>query len=170
MLGDIEEDALGAVELDLEAAYSVRALVHVVFAAQALELLGNLVDVLDQDAEMMQAGIVEALADLVGLEPKDRQVDRPVAQMVAVGERSVALADLSEIKRLLVKLSHRVGIFGGDGDVTKLGHFELRFLRIIPPPLCPGLATARPPPSHARRCRRARARGHRTSSRNSRLG
>ena len=38
---------------------------------------------------MVQAGIVEALAELVGLEPQDRQIDRAVAQMVAIGERPV---------------------------------------------------------------------------------
>ena len=69
MLGDIEEDALGTAELDLEAADPVPALVHVMLAAQALELPCDLLDILDQDAEMMQAGVVEALADLVGLEP-----------------------------------------------------------------------------------------------------
>src|SRR6516162_7209265 len=42
--------------------------------------------------------------------------------MVAVSERSIALAYLLEIKRLLVELSHRVGIPRSDGDVTKLGH------------------------------------------------
>ena len=69
MLGDIEENALGAVELDLEAADPVRALVHIMLAAQAFELLCNLLYILDEDAEMMQARLVEALADLVGLEP-----------------------------------------------------------------------------------------------------
>ena len=48
-------------------------------ATQALELLCHLVDILDKYAEMVQAGVVEALADLVSLEPQDRQVDRPVA-------------------------------------------------------------------------------------------
>jgi predicted ATP-grasp superfamily ATP-dependent carboligase len=69
MLGDIEEDAFWAIELDLEAPDPVAALVHVMLAAQALELLCDLLDVLDENAEMMQAGIVEALAELVGLEP-----------------------------------------------------------------------------------------------------
>ena len=73
----------------------------------------------------VQAGVVEALADLVGLEPQDRQIDRPIAQMIAVGERPIGLADLLEIERLLVELGHRVGIFRCDGDVTKLGHFTL---------------------------------------------
>src|SRR5512133_2755945 len=47
MLGDVEQDALGAVELDLEAADPLRiGLVHVVLAAERLDLLGGLVDIL----------------------------------------------------------------------------------------------------------------------------
>ncbi len=87
-------------------------------AAQALDFLRELLDVIDQDTEMVQSGVVETLADLVGLEPEDRQVDGSIAQMVAIGERSVALADLLEIERLFVELGHRVGILRGDRDVT----------------------------------------------------
>src|SRR6516162_5289947 len=93
MFGDIEEDALGAIEFDLEPADPVGTLVHVMPAAQSLELLCGLSDVFDENAEMVQAGVVEALAELVGLEAQDRQVDRPVAEMVAVGQRPVGLAD-----------------------------------------------------------------------------
>ena len=81
MFGDVEEHAFGAVKLDLEPADAVAGLVHVVLAAQCLDLLREFLDVVDEDAEMVQAGIVEAFADLVGLEPQDRQIDRPVAQV-----------------------------------------------------------------------------------------
>src|SRR4030088_1921058 len=48
VLGDVEQDALGAVELDLEAADPLRVgLIHVVRAAEGLDLLGGLVDILD---------------------------------------------------------------------------------------------------------------------------
>src|SRR5438552_11912842 len=70
MLGDVEEDALGAVELDLEAADPGAVLVHVMFAAQPFELLGGLVDILDEDPEMVQAGVVQTFAELVGLKPQ----------------------------------------------------------------------------------------------------
>ena len=81
---------------------------------------------------MVQAGIIETLADLVGLEPQDRQIDRPVAQMIAIGERPVGLADLLEIERLLIELGHRIGVLGGDGDVTQLGHVLLLVHRSTP--------------------------------------
>jgi len=46
----------------------------------------------------------------------------PVAQVIAIGERPVGLADLLEIERLLVELGHCIGVLGGNGDVTQLGH------------------------------------------------
>ena len=48
MFGDIEEDALGAIELDLEAADPVSTLIHVMLAAQSLEPLGDLLDIIDE--------------------------------------------------------------------------------------------------------------------------
>src|SRR6516165_10075978 len=41
--------------------------------------------------------------------------------MVAVGERSVGLADLPEIERLPVEVGHRVGILRSNGDMAQLG-------------------------------------------------
>src|ERR1700730_772532 len=122
MLGDVEEHTFGAVEFDLETAEPVAVLVHVMLAAQALELLGGFVDVLDQDAEMVQAGVIQALAELVGLEPQDRQVDRAVAQMMPISERPIVRADDLEVESLYIEIGHRVRILGGDGNVTKLGH------------------------------------------------
>src|SRR5437870_310331 len=82
MLGDIEEHALRAVEFLFEIA-GVRlflAAVDVIVGAERLELLGEFGDILDQYAEMMDPAIVEALAELVGLEFEDRHVKRAVAQ------------------------------------------------------------------------------------------
>src|SRR5208283_4650056 len=126
MFGDVEEDAFGAVKLYLEAAGArgVR-LVHVVLAAEALQLPARLLDILDQHAEMMQPGVVHIPDELVGLEPQDRQIDRAVAQMVAIGERSVVRADDLEVKRLYIEIGHRVRILGGDGDVAQFGHYSL---------------------------------------------
>src|SRR5204863_4081658 len=69
VFGDVEKHAFGAVQLDLEPAGAVAGLVHVMLAAQRLDLLREFLDVVDEDAEMVQAGIVETFADLVGLEP-----------------------------------------------------------------------------------------------------
>jgi hypothetical protein len=78
MFGDVEEHAFRAIELDLEAAGEIVRPLHVMLAAERLELSGGSLDVLDEDAEMVQPGIIEALADLIGLEFEDRQIDRPV--------------------------------------------------------------------------------------------
>src|SRR6185312_10846904 len=123
VLGDIEQDALRPVELCLEPAGAVGVrLVHVMLAAKALDDLGALFHVLDQDAEMVQPGVVHAFADLVALEAQNRQVDRAVAQMVPVGERPVTRAHDLEVECLAVEIGHRVRVLGGDGDVAELGH------------------------------------------------
>ena len=97
------------------------------FAAQPFELLGGLVDILDEDPEMVQAGVVQTFAELVGLKPQDRQVDRAVAQMVTISQGPIVRADDLEVESLYIEVSHRIGIFSGDGNVTKLGHTELLF-------------------------------------------
>src|SRR5437868_10986461 len=119
MLGDVEEDALGAIKLDLETTDPVAVLVHVMLAAETLEPLCGFVDILDEDAEMVQAGVVETLAELVGLEPQDRQVDRAVAQVLAIGEGAVVRADDPEVDRFYLELAHRVGLLYSDGYLTK---------------------------------------------------
>src|SRR5580698_10006079 len=124
MLGDIEQHTLGAVEFLLEIAglMPVLPLVDVVLGAHALELFFERLDVFDQHAEMMQAAIIHALAELVGLELQDRHVERAVAEEHAIGQIAVRPADFLEVEGLLVELGHRLGIFGGDRDVTELGH------------------------------------------------
>ena len=74
MLGYVQEHAFRAVQLDLEPADPVAGLVHVMSAPQCLDLLREPLDVVDEDAEMVQAGIVETLADLVGLERIARSI------------------------------------------------------------------------------------------------
>ena len=71
---------------------------------------------------MVQPGIVHALADLVGLEAQHGEIDRAVAQMMAVGERTVTGAHHLEIERLAIEIGHRVRVLGGDRDVAQLGH------------------------------------------------
>src|SRR5436309_7019563 len=70
MLGDVEQDAFRPEELLLEIAglVPVLPLVDVVAGAEALELLRELVDILDQDTEMMDAAKIHALTELGGLE------------------------------------------------------------------------------------------------------
>src|SRR5438132_11904611 len=125
MLGDVEEHIFGAVELDFETADALAVLVHVVLAAETLEPLCGLVDILDEDAEMVQAGVVETLAELVGLELEDRQVEGAVAEENAVGEHALWPPDDLEVKRLHVELRHLLRILCGDGDVAQLRHYNL---------------------------------------------
>src|SRR5260221_4344264 len=91
VLGDVEQDVLGPVELLLEIAglVALLALVDVMLGAEALELLREFLYVLDQHAEMMDAAELHALAELVALELQDRHVQRAVAEEHAVGEHAV---------------------------------------------------------------------------------
>ena len=127
MLGDVKEHALGAVELLFEVAGTLLLLiaVDVILGAQALQPLREFADILHQHAKMMDAAIVETLAELVGLEFEDRQVEGAVAQEHAIGKHPVRPSDLREVEGLLVELGHLLRIFRGDGDVTQLGHGNL---------------------------------------------
>jgi len=58
MLGDVEEDTFGAVEFDLETADTVAVLVHVMLAPSPSSFLAAFLDIFDQDAEMVQAGVI----------------------------------------------------------------------------------------------------------------
>src|SRR6266481_7046684 len=127
MFGDVEEHAFGAVEFLFEIA-GVRPLqvtVDVIFSPEALEPFREFADIFDQHAKMMDAAVVETLAELVGLEFEDRHVEGAVAQEHAIGQRPVRPPDLLEVEGLLVELRHLLRIFRGDGDVTQLGHGNL---------------------------------------------
>src|SRR4029077_5094047 len=127
MLGDVKEHALGAVELlfEVTGARLLLTAVDVILGTEALQPLRELADIFDQHAEMMDAAIVETLAELVGLEFEDRQVEGAVAQEHAIGKHPVRPSDLREVEGLLVELGHLLRIFRGDGDVTQLGHGNL---------------------------------------------
>src|SRR5205823_1466435 len=127
MLGDVEEHALGAVELLLEIAgiWLLLGAVGVILRAEALQPLREFTDIFDQNAKMMDAAVVETLAELIGLEFEDRHVEGAVTQKHAVGKRSVRPPDLLEVEGLLVEFGHFLRIFRGDGDVTQLGHGTL---------------------------------------------
>jgi hypothetical protein len=60
MIGDIEDHLVGAVELGLvESFVALRALGEA-FGAEILDLFGGSIDILDQDAEMMDAAEIES--------------------------------------------------------------------------------------------------------------
>src|SRR5215831_18394449 len=106
MFGDIEEDALRTVELffEIPGIWLLLAAVYVILRAEVLELLGEFADIFDQHAKVMDAAVVETLAELVGLEFEDRHVKGAVAEEHAVGEHSVRPPDLLEVEGLLVEL------------------------------------------------------------------
>jgi hypothetical protein len=127
VLGDVEQDPLRAVELlfEIPGLWIDLGAVDVMFGAEAFELLREFVDIFDQHAKMMDAAVVEALPQLVGLEFEDRHVERAVAQKYAIREHPVGPPDLLEVERLLVEIGHLLRVFRGYRDVTQLGHRNL---------------------------------------------
>ena len=96
---DIEHGAIGALKLDLEEAFAVAfVLPHAALGAKGLELLDGLVGVIDKDAEVVHSREFHTLADLVGLKLEDGEVQRAVAQEIAIRQRArwASFADLLE--------------------------------------------------------------------------
>src|SRR5947209_3783217 len=129
VLRDVEDGPVGAAELGLEERVRLAdILLHEAGRAHLLELLHVGVEIVDEDAEMMDADIVEPLPELVDvLELEDREIERPVAQVVAPGDPLVAVAaagaaDLLEVERLLVELGGLVRVVRRQRDVTDLRH------------------------------------------------
>src|SRR5713101_9227964 len=123
MLRDIEYDAVGSSEFDFEMvnARTFRR-AHEAFGAHRFEPRGPFLDVVNQQAEMMQSGVVEALTELVRpAELQDRHVGGAVAQKVAVGQLARDLAHLLEAERAFVELRGDVGILRRDRDVSNRG-------------------------------------------------
>src|SRR5206468_4011524 len=135
-LGDVDGDAVGAAVLHLDVAVALCAagvaahaerLVDVVAARRVRggEPLGGVVEIVDLEAEVMDAGPVLAPLDaghLVVLELEDGEVDLAVGQVVAAGVRIVDAADLLQSEHVDVELRGRVGILRGQRDVPDLRH------------------------------------------------
>src|ERR1700732_4651187 len=102
VLGDVEQHAFRPVELLLEVSRLLAAvpLVDVMLGAEALQLLRELLDIFDQDSEMVHAGVVHALAELIALEFENRQVEGAVAEEHAIGKDPIRAAYLLEIECL----------------------------------------------------------------------
>ncbi len=99
----------------------------------------------------MDAPVVEALAELVGLEFEDRYVEGAVAEEHAVREHPIRPTDLLEIERLLVEFGHLLRVFRGNGDVTQLGHINLLALLMLQPTTTGALSKLHKPGAKAER-------------------
>src|SRR5216683_3384002 len=123
MLRDIEHDAVRPAEFDFEMviARTFRR-AHEAFGAHRFEPRGPCLDVVNQQAEMMQPGVVEALAELVRpAELQHRHVGGAVTEEVAMRQLARDLAHLLEAECALVELRGGVGILRRDRDVANRG-------------------------------------------------
>src|SRR6266849_6503046 len=144
MFRDIEHDAVGSVELDLDVAAG-RILVRLeeAFGAESLDLRDPSVEIaVDEHAEVMRSGVIEALAELVesaGLELQQSHIEGAVCQVVPVGLAGAELADFLEGEGALIEFCGGVGVARRQRDMTNPGHlissdrlaveryFEIRF-------------------------------------------
>src|SRR5262249_6812982 len=76
MLREIEDDTIGAAEFRLEVGAGHRRVgLHEAGRSHLLKLPGEFLDIVDEDAEMMDAGIIETAAELIDvLKFEDREV------------------------------------------------------------------------------------------------
>src|SRR5450830_529736 len=122
VIGEVADDAVGILVFDFvkDVAFD-RHFAHVVFAAGLLDLLARIDDVVDPDADVMQADELAATiaGGFVGLVVQQRQRHGAVAQIDAARQRRIGLAYLLEAESLLIKLGRFPGIGNGDSDVTQ---------------------------------------------------
>src|SRR5258705_4621354 len=141
-LGDIDGDPVRADVLHLDigeaagAAHTERGVdVIAPLGADGGELLGDALEALDLEAEVVDAGPVLAALDTrhhVVLELEDGQVELAVGEEVSAGVRVVDLADLLHPEHVHVELRGGVGIGGGQRDVLDLAHGGLSSGSLLP--------------------------------------
>src|SRR5262249_34416298 len=129
--GDVEDDAVGAAKLE----FGMRAGWHLACPLDAgrahrLELAGPFLGVVDHHAEVVDADVVDARAELVGRGLEDRKVERTVGEKNAGRARRLVrlvgieaeAAQLTEAERLLVELGGLARMIAGERDVADLQH------------------------------------------------
>src|SRR5688500_10283597 len=128
VLRDIEDHAVGVLELALEVAVSLVAEVEEELTAGCLDLFLRLREVLDLDAEVMRADEGLAFLDIGGglaafaFEIEQRHVDDAVAHVDRRADVEIFAADLLDLENLGVELGRLVEVFDADGDVAQTGH------------------------------------------------
>src|SRR5512134_836183 len=132
VLGEIDGDAVGPGEFDLDVAallHVFRSRVGTVHGARLLDARARLRHVLHLDAEVVHAGVARrALGDsgVLALELQDGDVHMAVAQVIALGGRGVELADLLQAEALHIEPRRCLRIPGADRNVAYACHGRLR--------------------------------------------
>src|SRR5262249_39600462 len=131
-LGHVHRDPVGGRVLDLDVRVAVAA-AHAEGGVDVLarrgadrgQLLGDLLEALDLEAEVMDAGPVLAALDTrhrVVLELEDGEVQIAVGEVETARVRVVDLAHFFHAEHVDVELRGGVGVGGGERDVLDLRH------------------------------------------------
>src|SRR5580698_3354944 len=139
VLGNIENDAVGILELALEIAVTLIAEIEKEFAAGRLDALLGLDEIVDLEAEMVRAdktfGIFQVRGRGAGAGRKVEQgeIDRAVAHVDGRADIQILAGDALEVEHGLVEFCRLVEIVHADGEMAQTGHGKLPCLaeRII---------------------------------------
>src|SRR6267378_2059899 len=126
LLGDVEDDAVGVLVLDLEVrVFLVLAEREEELAAGRLDALLRRLEVIDLEAEVVRAdeigGVLEARARLA-LVLEEREVDDAVAEIDRRAHVDVLFAHALELEHLLVEARRALEIAHHDRYVPQLRH------------------------------------------------
>ena len=125
IMDEIEDDAVDVVKLHLVGGIvAIVRLAHDPFAAGFFDALLRRLDIIDPDAEVMQADevLAHALRRPIALEGEERHVHQAIGQKDALGETRIGFSDHLEAENVLVELGRHPGIRHRHGNMAKLSH------------------------------------------------
>src|SRR5579859_3351758 len=132
VLRDVEDHAVGILELALEIAVALVAEIEKELAAVRFDALLRLDEIVDLKAEMVGADEgfwilqVGGLAAGAGREIEQRQIDHAVAHVDGRADVEVLARDAFELEHVLVKLRRLLQVLDADGEMAQSGHEILR--------------------------------------------
>src|SRR3984957_10256626 len=128
VLGNIEDDAVGVLELAFEIAMTFVAEIEEEFAAGRFDFLLGLDEIVDLEAEMVSAdegfGIfqVRGRGAGAGREIEQGKIDRAVAHIDRRADIQILARNALEIEYGLVEFCGLVEVVHADGEMAQTGH------------------------------------------------
>src|SRR5262249_18831952 len=128
VLGNVEDHAIGILELALEIAVPLLTKVEEEFAAIGFDPPLRFGEILDLKAEMVRADIAARVFQIGCLatgalnEIKERQIDDPVAHINCRANIQILAPDPLEIEYSLIKFGGVFEVLHADGKMAQAGH------------------------------------------------
>src|SRR5215475_7977907 len=128
VLRNVEDHAVGVLELALEVTVPLVAEVEEELAAGLLDAALGVGEIVDLEAEVVRADEVRAFLEIgrlaagAALEIQERHVDHAVGHVDGRSDVEILAADAAQLEHLLVELRRLLEILHDDGDVAQAGH------------------------------------------------